>query len=123
MSRYLKLGANPGLLPSRPASAAAVLFSILAMAGCGGGGSNGSGSGGNGGVGTPDFNITMTPTFPVIAVGGGEQFSAATVDATTGNPVTVNGLTFSWKSSDASVATIDGKSGLATAVGRGTTTI
>lgn len=45
------------------------------------------------------------------------------MDSTTGNPVNVSGLTYSWTSSDTSVATIDPKSGLATAVAYGTTTI
>ncbi len=119
MTRFPRPFANPCELPSR--SIAAVLFAILAIAGCGGGGGNGGGGGGGGG--TPSFNLTITPNFPVLAVGGTQQFTATPVDPTTGNPVTVSGLTFSWTSSDPTVATIDMKSGLATMVGVGTTTI
>jgi hypothetical protein len=120
MSRFPRPFASPCELPSRSASAASVLFAILAIAGCGGGGSNG---GGGGGGSTPNFNVTMTPTFPVIAVGDKEQFSAATVDPVTGNPITLSGFTFSWMSSNTAVATIDSNGGLATAVSKGTTTI
>ena len=122
MSRFPRPCANPSQLFSRSASAVAVLFAILAMAGCGGGGSNGGGGGGGGG-GTPSFNLAITPSLPVLAVGDTQTFTATPVDPTTGNPVTVSGLTFSWSSSDTSVATIDMKSGLATLVGVGTTTI
>ena len=122
MTRFPRPFTNPCELPSRSASAAAVLFAILAMAGCGGGGSNGGG-GGNGGGGTPSFNLAITPSLPVLAVGDTQQFTATPVDPTTGNPVAVSGLTFSWTSSDTAVATIDMKSGLATLVGVGTTTI
>jgi len=97
-------------------AAAMLLFSVL-LSGClsgGGGGENG---------GTPNFTVTLTPSFPVIAVGNTEQFTAGTVDPTSGNPVTLSGFTFSYTSSDTAVATIDMKSGLATAVGTGTTTI
>jgi hypothetical protein len=125
MSRFPRLGAIPCELPSRSASASLLqhvpavlaLCSLATFVSCGGGG----GGGQNGGV--PNFNVTMTPTFPVIAVGNTEQFTAATVDPTTGNPITVSGITFSWTSSSPGVATIDSKTGLATAVGKGTTTI
>ncbi|MGA1983007.1 MAG: Ig domain-containing protein [Acidobacteriaceae bacterium] len=100
------------------ALAAMLLFCFL-LSSCGGNG--GSGGGQNGDV--PNFTVTLTPAFPVIAVGNTEQFTAATVDPTSGNPITINGFTFSYTSSDTAVATIDMKSGLATAVGTGTTTI
>ena len=93
-------------------AAAMLLFSLL-LSGCGGGGQNG---------GVPNFTVNLTPAFPVIAVGNTEQFTATTVDPTSGNPVTVNGFTFSYTSSDTAVATVN-SSGLATAVGTGTTTI
>jgi Bacterial Ig-like domain (group 2) len=93
--------------------AAMLLFSLL-LSGCAGGG---------GGNQIQTFHVKMTTTSPVIAVGNMEQFSAATVDNTTGNPVNIGGVTFSWTSSDTSVATINSSTGLATAVAFGTTTI
>lgn len=98
-------------------AAAMLLFSFLlsCLWGCGGGG-----GGQNGGA--PTFYDKLAPAFPVIATGNTEQFTVGTVDPS-GNPITVNGLTFSWTSSDTAVATVDMKSGLATAVGTGTTTI
>ena len=89
--------------------------SLAMLLGCGGG------SGGGGGNQT--FHIQLSPTLQAIAVGGTKQFSASTVDNTTGNPVSISGLTYSWTSSNTSVATINGSTGLATALGAGSTTI
>ncbi len=103
-------------------AAAMLLFSLLlcgCLSGCGGPG----GQNGGGGNGVQTFTVAMSPTSPVIAVGDKEQYTGGTVDSTTGNPVNVAGLTYSWTSFDTSVATIDAKTGLATAVGYGTTTI
>jgi large repetitive protein len=102
-------------------AAAMLLFSLLLygfMSGCGGG-SGGSGGGNQ----VQTFTVVLSPTLPVIAVGGAEQFTGSTVDNSTGNPDTISGLTYAYTSSNTSVATIDPKSGLATAVGVGTTTI
>ncbi len=123
MSRCPSSLANSPLLSFRSASAA-ILFAVLAMAGCGGGsggGGNGGGGGGNGGA--PDFGLTVTPSTPFLAAGDTLQFSAATVDLTTGNPISVAGITFSWSSSDPAVATIGANTGLATLLSMGTTTI
>jgi hypothetical protein len=99
-------------------AAAIFLFSLL-LSSCGSGGGGGNG----GGNGAQTFTVVMSPTSPVIAVGDTEQFTGGTVDSTTGNPVTINGLTYAWSSSDTSIATIDATTGLATAVAFGTTTI
>jgi hypothetical protein len=93
--------------------AAAVLLFCLLLSNCGGGGGNQ----------VQTFKVVLSPTLPVIAKGDTEQFTGSTVDATTGNPDTINGLTYAYTSSNTSVATIDMKSGLATAVGVGTTMI
>ena len=97
-------------------AAVAMLTFCLLLSNCGGG--NGGGQNG-----LPNFSMTVTPSFPSIAIGATEQFTVATVDPTTGNPMTVSGITFSWSSSSTSVATINSSTGLATAVGVGTATI
>jgi hypothetical protein len=94
--------------------AALLLFSLL-QCGCAAGG-------GGGGNGPQNFTVVMSPTAPVIAVGGTEQYTGGAVDLT-GKPISEPGLTYSWTSSDPSVATINSSTGLATAVGFGTTTI
>jgi large repetitive protein len=91
----------------------------LSLVSCFGG--HGGGGGGSNGVQT--FNVVMSPTLPVIAVGDTEQFTGGTVDNTTNNPVNTPGLTYAWSSSNPSVATINAATGLATAVSVGTTTI
>jgi hypothetical protein len=92
------------------------LCSLAALLSCGGG----AGGGGNE---IQTFTIVMSPTLPVIATGDTEQFTGSTVDKTTGNPDNISGLTYAYTSSNTSVATIGVSSGLATAVGFGTTTI
>lgn len=98
-----------------------LLLFLLLLPGCGGGPNGGGGGGGGNQI--PTFNLTMSPSFPAIVVGDTEQFTAATIDKTTGMPVTIPGLTFAWSSSDTTVATINANTGLATAVGSGTVTI
>ncbi len=100
-------------------AAASALLGLLILPACQslGGGNN------SGNDNTPAFTIVITPTFPAIAIGDTEQFTAATVDPTTGAPVTLSGYTFSWMSSDTTVATINSGTGMATAVGAGSTTI
>lgn len=94
-----------------------LLFPLVLLLGCSGGGN--SNNNGNG----PSFDLTISPNLPVIAIGNTEQFSAATVDPGTGNPIVVSGITINWSSSSTGVATIDSKTGLATTVGAGSTTI
>src|SRR5580698_5614253 len=97
-------------------TAAAVLLFCLALSSCGSGGGQGNN--------VQTFHVKLTSTsVPTIVVGNTEQFTAATVDNTTGNPVSVSGVTFSWTSSNTAVATINSTSGVATAVSAGITTI
>ncbi|HET7650607.1 MAG TPA: Ig-like domain-containing protein [Gammaproteobacteria bacterium] len=95
---------------------------LLTLWGCGGGGysygsssSGSSGSSTGGGIST----ITLSPTSSTIAVGATQQFTATAKNA---NGTTVSGVTYTWKSSDTNVATVDAN-GLATGVAAGTTKI
>src|SRR5579885_1923491 len=101
-----------------PGSRAASLF-LLAfaciLAGCGGGSSSSSSGGSQPTIST----ITVSPASPSIAVGATQQFTATAKDSS-GN--TISGVTFSWSSTNTSVATIN-SSGLATATLAGTTQI
>ena len=64
--------------------------------------------------------VTVTPANPALtAVGGTQQLTATARDASSN---IVSGATFTWASSDASVATVS-STGLVTAVGSGTATI
>ena len=66
-------------------------------------------------------SIEVSPTqVTLLALGTTQQFTAVTKDA---SGVEVPGKSFSWSSSEVSVATIDATSGLATAVEDGTTEI
>ncbi len=82
-------------------------------------------AGGQAGAGTLNVNfppverIEVTPATATIPVGGTQQFTAHAFDA--GNNE-ITGLTFTWTSSNTSVATID-SSGVATGVSTGATTI
>ncbi|HEX8652981.1 MAG TPA: lamin tail domain-containing protein [Pyrinomonadaceae bacterium] len=67
----------------------------------------------------PISRIEVTPANATITLGGTQQFTAHAFDA---NNNEITGVTFTWTSSDESVATID-QNGLATSVGLGTTTI
>jgi trimeric autotransporter adhesin len=67
----------------------------------------------------PVATIDLTPTSATLNIGGTQQFTATTRDAS-GNIVT--GRSVTWSSSNGAVATISG-SGLVTAVAAGTTTI
>jgi len=97
-------------------TAAAVLLFCLELSSCGFGGGQGNN--------VQTFHVKLTSTsFPTVVVGNTQQFTAATVDNTTGNPVSVSGVTFSWTSSNTAVATINSTSGVATAVSAGMTTI
>ncbi|HYG82214.1 MAG TPA: lamin tail domain-containing protein, partial [Pyrinomonadaceae bacterium] len=64
-------------------------------------------------------SVEVTPAAATIPVGGQQQFMARGLDQF-GNEMT--GLTFTWESTNTSVATVD-QSGLATGVAIGTTTI
>jgi len=64
-------------------------------------------------------SISVSPSSPSIAVGATQQFSATALDSA-GNIIA--GVTFTWTSSNTTVATISG-TGLATAVSVGTTQI
>lgn len=64
-------------------------------------------------------SINVEPGSSSINPGGTQQFSALATDQ---NGLAMSGVTFTWTSSDPSVATIDA-SGLATGVGTGTTQI
>ena len=63
--------------------------------------------------------VTVSPSSASIEEGGTQQFSAAAYDSV---DLEISGKTFSWSSSDVSVATVD-TSGLATGVDAGSTTI
>ena len=66
-------------------------------------------------------SIAVSPTQQTLsAIGTTQQFTAVAKDA---SDVTISGKTFSWSSSEPSVATVDPASGLATAVENGTTAI
>lgn len=64
-------------------------------------------------------SIAVTPTSATISTTGSQQFDAKPKNS---SGDTVSGVTITWHSSDTSVATID-DTGLATAVGAGTTQI
>ena len=82
-------------------------------------------AGGQAGAGTlnvsfpPVERIEVSPATATIPVGGTQQFTAHAFNA---NNNEITGLTFTWTSSNTSVATIDAN-GVATGVGAGTTTI
>ena len=62
--------------------------------------------------------IVVTPANATVAIGDAQSFAAEARDA---GGVVVNGVTFTWTSSNPAVATIDG--GVATGVSEGTTRI
>ncbi len=74
---------------------------------------------GGGGPGGPVATVTVTPTPTTVAVGTTRAFTATGKDAA---GVTVT-TTFTWVSSDPTVATINPTTGIATGVLPGTTTI
>ncbi|NGY05468.1 Ig-like domain-containing protein [Solimonas terrae] len=87
---------------------------------------------GNGSVKSPDFepqllNLAVTPASQSVGTGETRQFTAmGTFSVQPGAPAdTPHDITdsVSWSSSDPSVASIDSKTGVATGVGQGTTTI
>ena len=63
--------------------------------------------------------VTVTPASTTTFTGGKRTFTAVARDAV-GNPVTT---TFTWASSDTSVATVDASTGVATGVKSGIATI
>src|SRR5262245_57511653 len=67
----------------------------------------------------PIASVTVAPVNPTIAVGGTQQFTASAFDANN-NPVT--GATFTWSTSDPSIATVSA-TGLASGVAQGDATI
>ncbi|WP_027887666.1 SBBP repeat-containing protein [Meiothermus taiwanensis] len=84
-----------------------LLLAALFLAACGGGGA-------------PSINtIEVTPATASKPVGQTQQFNAVAKDA---NGNVISGVTFTWESSNTSVATVN-SSGLATAVAVGTATI
>jgi Putative Ig domain/Bacterial Ig-like domain (group 2) len=94
---------------------------VLALAGCGGGSSSssGNGSGSGGGGSSTVASISIAPTSASLSVGATEQFTATAKDS---SGSAISGVTFTWSSSSASVATVT-SSGVATAVAAGTTNI
>jgi hypothetical protein len=98
-----------------------VSAALLFFLGCGGGGGYGGGGGSSGGgtVNPIATSITITPTSAGISVGGTQQFMGVGKDAS-GN--TVTGVTFTWHSSNSSVATVS-TTGLATGVSAGSADI
>ena len=110
---------TPGSLLTRPLTKAfSLACSVTMVAAC-------SASGGDGGPTGPDPNLVVvtvqvTPATDTLnALGLMRQFAAAATNAS-GGPIA--GKTFTWTSSDSTVATVD-VSGLATAVDNGTATI
>lgn len=91
---------------------AVMLLGALLVA-CGGGGGYGGGGGGGGGGSTA---LTVTPANPSLTVGGTKTFSASGGSTYGCGP-------YSWKSSNAGVASIDATTGTATAKNVGSTTI
>lgn len=84
--------------------------------GVGGGGGGGTGGvGGGGGGGSTVASIEVTPPTATITAGGTQMFTAVAKDSSGG---VVNGVTFTWASSNTSVATVD-TAGLATGVSAG----
>jgi uncharacterized delta-60 repeat protein len=67
----------------------------------------------------PVASVTITPTTPIWNVGATQQFTATTLDA---NGATLTGRVVTWKSSDATKATVS-STGLATGIGAGAATI
>ena len=67
----------------------------------------------------PISRIEVTPTASTITIGGTLQFTARAFDASNQE---ITGVTFTWTSTDESVATVD-QNGLATSVNLGMTTI
>jgi hypothetical protein len=111
----LKFGRlNRSVPPTGSFIAGAILLFSLLLSSCKGGG---------GGNDVQTFTVVMTPTSPAIAVGRTEQFMGGTVEIGTNTPVNTPGLTYSWSSSNPSVATINATTGLATALSFGMTTI
>ncbi|MGD0859828.1 MAG: Ig-like domain-containing protein [Terracidiphilus sp.] len=107
----------PSGLPSWQSAAllAFVAAACILQTGCGGGSSGSSAAPSNPVV----ASIAVTPSSPTIAANATEQFAATAKDSS-GN--TIGGVTFTWASSAAGVATIN-SSGLATGVAVGTTQI
>ena len=74
-----------------------------------------------GGGGSSVISVVVTPSSVTLAsLGATQQYSAQAFDAG-GQPI--SGVTFAWTSGDGGVATIDASTGVATAIGEGTTTI
>ncbi len=112
-------GLRDVLLPrrifSRKLIAVLLVTACLTAAGCGGGSSDGSTP-----VSTPTLaSISISGASPVVDTGT-VQFTATAKDS---NGNTMSGVSFSWASSNASYATINNGSGLATAVAPGVTQI
>ncbi|GFE56828.1 DUF3443 family protein [Geobacter sp. AOG1] len=93
---------------------------IVLVAGCGGGGSGGGIVGGGGGTKSL-VSIAITPSNPSIAVATTQQFTAT--GAYSDNTKQDLTASVTWSSSNTSVATIVGTTGLATSVAIGSTTI
>jgi uncharacterized protein YjdB len=63
-------------------------------------------------------SVTVTPANPTI--GGSQQMTGTSKDASNN---TISGVTLTWTSTDANVATVDASTGLVTAVADGTTSV
>jgi hypothetical protein len=92
----------------------------LLTSGCGGSsGSSGGGSGNNPPANPTVASVTVSPTSPSATVNGTLQFTATAKDS---NGNAMSGASFTWASSNSSVATIS-NTGLAAGIGPGTTNI
>lgn len=93
-----------------------VMCFVTVLAACGGGGYGGGYGGGGGGGGGGATALSITPANPSLTVGGSKTFSASGGSTYGCGP-------YSWKSSNAGVASIDATTGTATAKNVGSTTI
>lgn len=96
-----------------PAGLLASMAALAVLAGCGGG-PTGPGGGGGGGEGVAAVEVSPEAS-TLSAVGETVQFEAVARDA---DGAALSGVSFTWASSDETVATVDGD-GLAEAVGDG----
>lgn len=103
---------QPGLCPRRSCVA---LFLVMLVAACGGGGGGDDDAAPPGGSIPTVAAITVTAAAPSVGVG---QTRMATAEARDQNGAVVSGVSFTWASSNASVASVSG--GVVTGVAVGT---
>lgn len=96
----------------------AVLWVWVLISACGGGGDGGSGGGGGGGGGPVVASVSVSATSATIEVAGTVTLTAVAHDAA-GN--VLSGISFTWSSSDAAVATVT--NGVVTGIAGGTAAI